>query len=80
MQATVKLNEDLHFTGFNPDMASVEMDGSAEAKDRPVHFQEIFATLYRSLGIDPHATTVADLTGRPRYLVEGDHFEMPELI
>ena len=51
-----------------------------EAKDRPVHFQEIFATLYRSLGIDPHATTIADLTGRPRYLVGGDYFALPELV
>ena len=38
------------------------------AKDRPVHFQEIFATLYRNLGIDTMATTLSDPTGRPQYL------------
>ena len=30
------------------------------AKDRPVHFQEIFATLYRNLGINPETTTLVD--------------------
>jgi hypothetical protein len=40
------------------------------AKERPVHFQEIFATLYHNLGIDPETTTIADPTGRPQYLVE----------
>ena len=41
------------------------------AKDRPVHFQEVFATLYHNLGIDPRTATVTDLTGRPQYLVDG---------
>jgi uncharacterized protein (DUF1501 family) len=36
---------------------------------RPVHFREVFASLYRHLGIDP-AATVADLAGRPQYLLE----------
>ena len=40
------------------------------AKDRPVHFQEIFATLYRNLGINPESTTLIDPTGRPQYLVQ----------
>src|SRR5262249_41486408 len=40
------------------------------AKDRPVHFQEIFATLYHNLGINPTTTTITDPTGRPQYLVE----------
>jgi hypothetical protein len=40
------------------------------AKDRPVHFQEIFATLYHNLGLDPDTTTLIDPTGRPQYLVE----------
>jgi hypothetical protein len=38
------------------------------AKDRPVHFQEIFSTLYRNLGIDPNSTVLIDPTGRPQYL------------
>jgi len=45
----------------------------AEPKDRPVHFQEVFATLYHSLGIDANRTTLPDLSGRPQYLV--DHYE-----
>lgn len=40
------------------------------AKERPVHFQEIFATLYRNLGINPETTTIVDPTGRPQYLVQ----------
>ena len=40
------------------------------AKDRPVHFQEIFATLYRNLGINPETTTLVDPAGRPQYLVQ----------
>jgi hypothetical protein len=40
------------------------------AKERPVHFQEIFATLYHNLGIDPDQTTINDPTGRPEHLVE----------
>lgn len=43
------------------------------AKDRPVDMQEIVATIYRNLGIDPMATTVIDPAGRPQYLV--DHRE-----
>jgi len=40
------------------------------AKDRPVTFQEVFATLYRNLGIDVNTATVPDLSGRPQYLVD----------
>ena len=47
--------------------------------DRPVHFGEVFATLYRQMGLDAVTTTVNDPTGRPHYLVDG-HVPMPELI
>jgi hypothetical protein len=40
------------------------------AVQRPVHFQEILATLYHNLGINPLHTTLRDPTGRPQYLVE----------
>ncbi|MBI3863977.1 MAG: DUF1501 domain-containing protein [Planctomycetia bacterium] len=40
------------------------------AKDRPVHFQEVFATLYRNLGINSETTTLVDPSGRPQYLVQ----------
>ena len=52
---------------------------ASEAKDRPVRFEEVFATLYHRLGIDTEAATVNDLSGRPQYLT--DHYPpMRELI
>jgi hypothetical protein len=44
---------------------------AAEPADRPVHMGEVHATLYQAMGIDPNATTLPDLTGRPQYLVDG---------
>ncbi len=41
-----------------------------EVKDRPVHYMEVFATLYQRLGIDTVNTTLRDLSGRPQYLVD----------
>ena len=40
------------------------------AKERPVHVQEIVATIYRNMGIDPMTTTLRDPTGRPQFLVD----------
>ncbi len=48
-------------------------------RERPVHYQEVFATLYRNLGIDVNHTTVEDQTGRPQYLVDIRDV-IPELI
>jgi len=48
-------------------------------KDRPVHFREVFATLYDRLGIDVANTQFTDLAGRPQYLV-GEHRPMSELL
>ena len=42
-----------------------------EPTERPVHFQEVFATLYHNLGIDVNKVTIPDLSGRPQYLVDG---------
>jgi hypothetical protein len=50
-----------------------------EAVDRPVHFQEVFATLYHNMGIDVNKATVTDLSGRPHFLVDG-HQPMRELV
>lgn len=41
------------------------------AKDRPVGFADVFATLYHNLGLNPETTTVLDPTGRPQHLTEG---------
>jgi hypothetical protein len=51
-----------------------------EASDRPVHFQEVFATLYHNMGIDVNKATVNDLTGRPQFLVDNNYQPMRELI
>jgi hypothetical protein len=41
------------------------------AKDRPVQFGEIFATLYHALGLNPETTTLTDPTGRPQHIADG---------
>jgi uncharacterized protein (DUF1501 family) len=48
------------------------------AKERPVHMQEIIATLYHNLGVNVATTTITDPTGRPQFLVE--HEPIKELI
>lgn len=50
----------------------------AEIVDRPIHFAEVIATLYRHLGIDLE-TKLNDLAGRPQYVVDGKK-PLPELI
>jgi hypothetical protein len=40
------------------------------AKDRPVTFGEVFATLYHNLSIDPSTTTINDPSGRPQHVIE----------
>lgn len=40
------------------------------AEDRPVHFQEVMATLYHNVGIDVSKATIIDPAGRPQYLLE----------
>lgn len=42
------------------------------AVGRPVTFQQIHATLYHCLGLDPATTTINDPTGRPHHLVEAE--------
>ena len=39
-------------------------------QDRPVHYQEVFTTLYNRLGIDVGNATILDQAGRPQYLVD----------
>ena len=47
---------------------------------RPIHVQEVFATLYHSLGIDVNAIKIPDFNGRPRYLVDENRQPISELI
>ena len=46
---------------------------------RPVHFQEIFATLYHNLGIDPHEY-VRDVNERPVQILPSDAHPIRELV
>ncbi len=43
---------------------------AGEVTSSPIHFQDVIATLYHNLGIDPRTVTLRDVTGRPHYLVE----------
>ncbi len=51
-----------------------------EPSERPVRFGDVFATLYHNLGINVTEATVADLSGRPQFLVEPGCEPMKELI
>ena len=50
-----------------------------EPVERPVHFREVFATLYQLMGIDAARTQFTDLAGRPQYLVD-DRQPIAELL
>jgi hypothetical protein len=51
-----------------------------EVKNRPVTFQEVFATLYHNLGIDVNTVTALDLNGRPQYLLDSGVQPIRELV
>jgi hypothetical protein len=38
--------------------------------DRPIHYQDVFATLYKQLGIDVATATIPDHSGRPQSLLD----------
>lgn len=46
---------------------------------RPVHFREVFATLYRNLGIEPRSLLFHDALNRPHKIVD-DREPLPELV
>jgi len=46
---------------------------AGDAESRPVHCQEVLATLYHNMGIDTTTKQIIDPQGRPRYLL--DHRE-----
>jgi hypothetical protein len=43
---------------------------ASEATRRPVHYQDVFATLYRNLGIPADRTTIVDPSGGLQYLLD----------
>jgi hypothetical protein len=50
-------------------IGATDRDGS-RVLARPVHYQDVFATLYRTLGIEPLSTTLLDPNGRPQHLLD----------
>lgn len=50
-----------------------------EPDSRPVHFKDVFATLYHNMGINIKDTPVMDSLARPHYLLD-DHDPVQELI
>ncbi|MCH8047618.1 MAG: DUF1501 domain-containing protein, partial [Planctomycetes bacterium] len=50
------------------------------AEDRPVTFQEVFATLYHKAGLNLRAVRQFDLRGRPQYLVDAGVEPIREVI
>ena len=53
---------------------------AGEVVSKPVTFGELYATIYRNLGIDVEQTLVQDLEGRPQTLVEHNSRPIAELI
>jgi hypothetical protein len=43
---------------------------AATVVERPVHYKDVFATLYQHVGLDPHRTTLLDPQGRPQHLLD----------
>jgi hypothetical protein len=52
---------------------------AAYAVDTPVHYQDVLATVYANLGIDPHAM-VRDVAGRPTPILPGTAQTITRLI
>jgi hypothetical protein len=50
------------------------------ATDRPVTFQEVFATVYHNMGLNLRTVREFDLRGRPQYLVDPGTEPLRELI
>ncbi|MBI2946144.1 MAG: DUF1501 domain-containing protein, partial [Verrucomicrobia bacterium] len=51
-----------------------------EVTERPVKFQEIFATLDLNLGLDVRSATVKVIQGRPQFLVDSGIEPLRELV
>jgi len=60
-------------------IGATDKNGS-EVVERPLRFQEVFATMYHALGIDPRLASVRDTGGRPQYLVDPGTLPIRELI
>lgn len=57
--------------GLRTGQAIGETDRTASVpRERPVTYQDVFATIYNRLGFDLSGTTITDPSGRPQYLTE----------
>ena len=57
--------------GLRTGQAIGETDRTASVpRERPVTYQDVFATIYHRLGFDLSGTTITDPSGRPQYLTE----------
>jgi len=50
-------------------IGSTDRTASA-ATSRPVHYQDVMATLYHNLGLNARGVTIPDTRGRPQYLLD----------
>ncbi len=86
-----KLNSRDHWSGANfalmagGGMRTGQVIGATDREagyptERPVKFQEIFATLYQCIGLDPATAAVPDHQGRPLYLVDSGNKPLRELV
>jgi hypothetical protein len=53
---------------------------AGEAASRPVTFGEIYATLYKNLGIDVATATIDDIENRPQTIVDANSRPLHELV
>jgi hypothetical protein len=53
---------------------------AGEPVDRPVTFKEVYATIYRNLGINLDSQRLFDFSGRPQYLVAPGTSPIRELL
>jgi hypothetical protein len=60
-------------------IGATDRQGGSAAR-RPVKFQEVFATLYHNIGLNPNEVRIFDPNGRPQYLVDQGVNPMSELI
>ncbi len=57
--------------GLNTGLVLGETDRTASSViSRPITYQDVFCTLYHTLGLDPHRLTLTDPQGRPQYVLD----------
>jgi hypothetical protein len=52
---------------------------AAYAKDQPIHYLDVLATVYHNLGINPHSV-VEELSGRPTAILPSTALPIDKLV